>query len=100
MVHELDGDPPRPGAAGGGPFDGLGPQLRFVDLDEDGDLDLRSLSDDELVQQIEQASGGFRTVPTLEINGKLQGIKGQYLVWSDGRVLNVRNHIGYHVVVE
>src|SRR5690606_2698515 len=35
-----------------------------------------------------------------EINGKLQGIKGQYLVWSDGRVLNVRNHIGYHVVVE
>ncbi len=29
--------------------------------------------------------------------GKLQGIKGQYLVWSDGRVLNVRNHVGYHV---
>lgn len=35
-----------------------------------------------------------------EIRGKLQGVKGQYLVWSDGRVLNVRNHIGYHVVVE
>lgn len=32
-----------------------------------------------------------------EINGKLQGIKGQYLVWADGRVLNVRNHAGYHV---
>lgn len=32
-----------------------------------------------------------------EISGKLQGIKGQYLVWSDGRVLNVRNHSGYHV---
>ena len=35
-----------------------------------------------------------------EVSGKLQGIKGQYLVWSDGRVVNVRNHIGYHVEVE
>ncbi|MBP8824125.1 MAG: DUF2797 domain-containing protein [Flavobacteriales bacterium] len=34
-----------------------------------------------------------------EISGKLQGIKGQYLVWADGRVLNVRNHIGYHVEI-
>ncbi len=34
-----------------------------------------------------------------EVTGKLQGIKGQYLVWADGRVLNVRNHIGYHVQV-
>ena len=34
-----------------------------------------------------------------EISGKLLGIKGQYLVWSDGLVLNVRNHIGYHVEV-
>lgn len=32
-----------------------------------------------------------------EISGKLLGIKGQYLVWSDGLVLNVRNHTGYHV---
>ena len=35
-----------------------------------------------------------------EVAGKLQGIKGQYLIWSDGRALNVRNHIGYHVEVE
>ncbi len=35
-----------------------------------------------------------------EVTGKLAGIKGQYLVWSDGRVLNVRNHIGYHVEVD
>lgn len=35
-----------------------------------------------------------------EVTGRLQGIKGQYLVWSDGRVLNVRNHMGYHVVLE
>jgi hypothetical protein len=35
-----------------------------------------------------------------EVAGVLAGIKGQYLIWSDGRVLNVRNHSGYHVSVE
>jgi hypothetical protein len=35
-----------------------------------------------------------------EIDGRLLGVKGQYLVWGDGRVLNVRNHSGYHVEVE
>lgn len=35
-----------------------------------------------------------------EVTGRLQGIKGQYLVWADGRVLNVRNHTGFHVEVE
>ncbi len=34
-----------------------------------------------------------------EVEGQLQGIKGQYLVWKDGRVLNVRSHSGFHVVV-
>ncbi|MFZ1660007.1 MAG: DUF2797 domain-containing protein [Flavobacteriales bacterium] len=34
-----------------------------------------------------------------ELEGRLHGIKGQYLVWADGRVLNVRNHTGYHVEV-
>jgi hypothetical protein len=28
------------------------------------------------------------------------GIKGQYLIWEDGRVLNVRNQSGVHVEVE
>lgn len=32
-----------------------------------------------------------------EVSGRLAGIKGQYLIWEDGRVLNVRNHSGYHV---
>lgn len=32
-----------------------------------------------------------------EVSGTLLGIKGQYLVWEDGRVLNVRNHSGFHV---
>jgi Protein of unknown function (DUF2797) len=34
------------------------------------------------------------------IEGDLAGIKGQYLLWSDGRVFNVRNHSGYHVAVD
>ena len=37
---------------------------------------------------------------TPEVSGRLAGIKGQYLIWEDGRVLNVRNHSGYHVSVE
>ncbi|HRH68744.1 MAG TPA: DUF2797 domain-containing protein [Flavobacteriales bacterium] len=36
---------------------------------------------------------------TPEVSGRLLGIKGQYLIWEDGRVLNVRNHSGYHVTV-
>lgn len=43
-------------------------------------------------------SVGLEKLPV--ISGRLQGIKGQYLVWSDGLVLNVRNHAGFHVEVE
>lgn len=32
-----------------------------------------------------------------EISGTLFGIKGQYLIFDDGRVLNIRNHGGYLV---
>ncbi|HEX2616038.1 MAG TPA: DUF2797 domain-containing protein [Flavobacteriales bacterium] len=35
-----------------------------------------------------------------EVTGTLLGVKGQYLVWADGRVLNVRNHSGFHVEIE
>lgn len=37
---------------------------------------------------------------TPEVSGRLLGAKGQYLIWEDGRVLNVRNHTGYHVVLD
>lgn len=37
-------------------------------------------------------------VKTLE--GKLMGIKGQYLLFDDGRVINIRNHSGYEVSLE
>ncbi len=43
-------------------------------------------------------SVSFEKLP--EISGTLLGIKGQYLLWKDGRVFNVRNHTGYHVEVE
>ncbi|HOZ40529.1 MAG: DUF2797 domain-containing protein [Flavobacteriales bacterium] len=34
------------------------------------------------------------------LTGRLVGLKGQYLMWEDGRVLNVRSHSGVHVVRE
>ena len=35
-----------------------------------------------------------------EIEGRLWGIKGQYLIFDDGRVFNVRRHNGYLVSLE
>lgn len=37
---------------------------------------------------------------TPTVSGRLLGAKGQYLIWEDGRVLNVRGHAGHHVVVD
>lgn len=34
---------------------------------------------------------------TPEIIGKLSGIKGQYLIFEDGSVLNIRKHNGYYI---
>jgi len=38
---------------------------------------------------------GFDKLP--EISGTLNGIKGQYLLFDNDRVLNIRKHTGYHV---
>jgi len=35
-----------------------------------------------------------------EISGMLNGIKGQYLLLDDDRVLNIRRHTGYIISVE
>ena len=35
-----------------------------------------------------------------EITGRLWGVKGQYLIFDDGSVLNMRKHTGYMVVLE
>ena len=40
---------------------------------------------------------GFDKLP--EIEGRLAGIKGQYLIFDDNRVLNIRKHNGYRVAV-
>lgn len=34
-----------------------------------------------------------------EIEGCLAGIKGQYLIFDDNRVLNIRKHNGYHITM-
>jgi hypothetical protein len=34
-----------------------------------------------------------------EIEGRLAGIKGQYLIFDDNRVLNIRKHNGYRVTI-
>lgn len=43
-------------------------------------------------------SVGFDKLP--EIEGKLLGIKGQYLLLDDNRVLNMRKHTGYHIQLD
>ena len=35
-----------------------------------------------------------------EIEGRLWGIKGQYLMFDDGTVLNIRKHNGYKISLE
>lgn len=42
-------------------------------------------------------SVGFDKVPTIQ--GKLMGIKGQYLIFDGGLVLNIRKHTGYYVEI-
>lgn len=43
-------------------------------------------------------SVGFDKLP--EIEGCLAGIKGQYLIFDDNRVLNIRKHNGYRITVQ
>jgi len=42
-------------------------------------------------------SVGFDKLP--EIEGRLAGIKGQYLIFDDNRVLNIRKHNGYRITL-
>ena len=41
---------------------------------------------------------GFDKTPRIE--GRLTGIKGQYLIFENGEVLNIRKHTGYVVTIE
>lgn len=68
-----------------------------------GDLSQYMCEDDEIVEinypvleyPKKITSVTFDKTPLVE--GTLIGIKGQYLIFDDGRVLNIRKHDGYHV---
>lgn len=65
------------------------------------------MSDDDEIWQINYPviafpekvkSQGFDKVPVIE--GKLMGVKGQYFILDDNRVVNIRKHEGYFVDLE
>lgn len=65
------------------------------------------LSDDDEVWEINYPVIEFPTkVKSLKldkaplISGKLMGIKGQYLLFDEGRVINIRSHSGYHITLQ
>lgn len=49
------------------------------------------------VQQYPEKVTSVSFDKTSEITGTLSGIKGQYLIFDDGRVLNIRKHNGYWI---
>ncbi len=52
------------------------------------------------VQQYSEKVTSITFDKTPEITGILSGIKGQYLIFNDGRVLNIRKHNGYWLEME
>ena len=72
----------------------------------DDDLAQYITDDDEVIQieyPVEKFPLKVKSVSfdkLSEIEGKLSGIKGQYLLFSDERVLNIRKHSGYNVTLE
>lgn len=43
---------------------------------------------------------GVSLLKVPELAGTLVAIKGQYLVWGDGRALNIMTHSGFHVLLD
>ena len=72
----------------------LDPELRrFVDTDDTVcSIDYPVNRYPEKVKSV-----GFDKHP--EIKGFLAGIKGQYLIFDDNRVLNIRKHSGYRITL-
>jgi len=52
------------------------------------------------VQQYPEKVNSITFDKTPEVTGVLSGIKGQYLIFEDGRVLNIRKHNGYWIEME
>ena len=72
--------------------DKINPDFREYLVSDEGVTDLNYPVDayPEKVKSV-----GFDKLP--EIQGRLQGIKGQYLLLDDNRVLNMRKHTAYHI---
>jgi hypothetical protein len=49
------------------------------------------------VQQYPEKLNSLSFDKTPSVTGKLQGIKGQYLLFDNDRVLNIRKHTGYEI---
>ena len=60
-----------------------------------GDCSVTSIHYPVLAYPTKVKSVGLEKNP--EVTGRLTGIRGQYLMFGDGRVLNVRTHSGYYV---
>ena len=73
----------------------LSPELQFYSSKED-ELIKITFPVNEYFEKVK--SVGFDKQP--EISGRLWGIKGQYLIFDDGRVLNIRKHNGYSIKFE
>jgi hypothetical protein len=52
------------------------------------------------VEQYPEKVSSVKLDKTGLIEGRLVGIKGQYLIWESGEVLNVRSHAGYRVQID
>ncbi|MBU8893003.1 MAG: DUF2797 domain-containing protein [Bacteroidales bacterium] len=64
------------------------------------------IEDDEIIEinypvlEYPEKVNSFSFDKENSVRGKLMGIKGQYLIFDEGRVLNIRKHNGYSVELE
>ncbi len=61
------------------------------------DDEILELSYPVLEYPVKVKSMGLDKNPLLK--GVLKGIKGQYLIFQEGKVMNVRNHSGYRITL-
>lgn len=52
------------------------------------------------VEKFPEKVNSINLEKTPSVNGLLQGIKGQYFIFDNGSVMNIRRHIGYEVTLE
>ena len=76
-------------------FQSLAPELQYYYCNEDEIIEITFPVND---YPTKVKSVGFDKHS--EISGRLWGIKGQYLIFDDGRVLNIRKHNGYSIKFE